>query len=180
MPDNLFRGVTFDSFGAGIPTDNLAQRVQHKNRIVVYPIQQHAILFFAIPERSLGSPARGVVAMGAPAGCAGDQQAQSGSEDQYRLGLAQAPLGLCGAQDQQPKLLALQLTNYGEKLVRGSLDRPASSGSRCQTLFLAQTNDLLRALYLLSSQVFKLRNLPLLFRVVQRQVANSCLVLRDL
>src|ERR1700733_4290151 len=81
-PDNLFGGVPFDSFRASIPTDNLAQRVQHKNRVVLDPVKQHAILFFAVPERSLCPPTRGVVALGAPTNCGGDQQAQSGPEKQ--------------------------------------------------------------------------------------------------
>ena len=42
------------------------------------------------------------------------------------------------------------------------------------------TDDRLRALDLLSRQAFELGNLLPLFRVVQRQGANRCPVLRDL
>ena len=82
MTDNLIGGVPFDPLGAGIPTDNPALRVQQKDGVVTNCVHEHPIFFFAIPQRSLGSPARGVVALGAPTNCGGNQQAQSGPEKQ--------------------------------------------------------------------------------------------------
>ena len=49
--------VTFDSFGAGIPTDNLALRVHHEDRVVLDSVKEHPIIFFAFPERLLRKPA---------------------------------------------------------------------------------------------------------------------------
>ena len=47
MADNIFGSVTFDSFGARIPTDNLALRVQHKDRVVLDSVQEYLIFFLA-------------------------------------------------------------------------------------------------------------------------------------
>ena len=51
MADNFFGCVTFDSFGTGIPTDNLALGVQHKDRVIMNSIDEHPIFFFAVLER---------------------------------------------------------------------------------------------------------------------------------
>ena len=112
LTDNLIGGVTFDPFGAGIPTDNPASRVQQKDRVVMDSVQEHPIFFFAISKRSLGSPARGVVALGAPTSDSGDQHAEDGSENQNHLGLVQSPIGVRIAQHQQSQLFFLQLPNY--------------------------------------------------------------------
>ena len=112
LPNNLFGCVTFDSFGAGIPTDNPAPRVQQKDRVVMDSVQEHPIFFFAISKRSLGSPARGVVALGVPTSDRDDQQAEDGSENQSHLGLVQPPIGVRVAQHQQSQLFVLQLPNY--------------------------------------------------------------------
>src|SRR6202035_4003683 len=61
--DNLIGCVTFDSFGAGIPTENPALRVHHENGIVLDSIEEHPISFFAFSER-LGQFASGAVTLG--------------------------------------------------------------------------------------------------------------------
>src|ERR1700676_5020389 len=53
MADNLFASVTFDSFGAGIPTNNHSLRVQHEDRVVLDFVEEHPIFFFALAERFL-------------------------------------------------------------------------------------------------------------------------------
>src|ERR1700721_984913 len=50
MTDNLFASVTFDSFGASIPTNNNSVRVQHEDRVVLHFVEEYPILFFAIPQ----------------------------------------------------------------------------------------------------------------------------------
>src|ERR1700687_2435943 len=51
MTDNLIGCVTFDSFGPGIPTENPALGVHHKNGIVLDSIEEHLISFLAFSER---------------------------------------------------------------------------------------------------------------------------------
>ena len=68
MTDNLIGCVTFDSFGAGIPTKNPALRVHHENGIVLDSIEEHPISFFAFSE-CLGQFASGPVE---PRGSSGD------------------------------------------------------------------------------------------------------------
>src|ERR1700682_5392459 len=85
---NFFGFVTLDSFGAGIPTDNLSSRIQHENRVVLDSVEKRPIFFFAVPELFLCKPASSAVALGAPTCGSSDQRAQDGSEDQNSLGLA--------------------------------------------------------------------------------------------
>jgi hypothetical protein len=87
MTDNLLAAVTVDSFGAGIPTYDLALRIQHQDRVVPDFVKQHPILFFAVPERVLCKSASGGVALDAPTCGSGDQRAQNGSDDQNDFGL---------------------------------------------------------------------------------------------
>src|SRR5580658_3382792 len=65
-PNNLICFVTLNSFGAGIPTDNLAPRVHHENGVVPDTVEEQLISFFAFPER-LDHLAFGIVALGDPA-----------------------------------------------------------------------------------------------------------------
>src|SRR6202035_388125 len=51
MTNNLFASVTFDSFGASIPTNNHSLWVQHEDRVVLDFVEEHPIFFFAIPQR---------------------------------------------------------------------------------------------------------------------------------
>src|ERR1700676_4715300 len=51
MTDNLFASVTFDSFGASIPTNNYSLWIQHEDRVVSDFVEEHSIFFFALPER---------------------------------------------------------------------------------------------------------------------------------
>jgi len=67
MTDNLIGCVTLDSFGAGIPTENPALGVHHVNGIVLDPIEEHPISFFAFSER-LGQFASGAVTLGYSSG----------------------------------------------------------------------------------------------------------------
>src|ERR1700736_3832349 len=53
MTDNLFASVTFDSFGAGIPTNHHSLWIQHEDRVVLDLVEQYSIFFFAVPERLL-------------------------------------------------------------------------------------------------------------------------------
>ena len=71
---NFFGLVALDSLSAGVPTDNLSPWVKHKNRIVLNPVEQHPILFFAVTERLRCRPAFGTVALRAPTGGRGNQQ----------------------------------------------------------------------------------------------------------
>ena len=87
MADNLFGCVTFDSFGAGIPTDNLSSRVQHYNRVVLDSVEEYPIFLFAVPERPLCKPASVPVALDAPSCGSGDYQGHDGSKDQSSFGL---------------------------------------------------------------------------------------------
>src|ERR1700684_3893313 len=59
MTNNLFASVTFDSFGASIPTSNRSLWVQHEDRVVLDFVEEHPIFFFAIPQRVLRR-ARGI------------------------------------------------------------------------------------------------------------------------
>src|ERR1700722_18861196 len=53
MTNNLFASVTFDSFGASVPTNNQPLWIQHEDRIVLEFVEEHPIFFFAIPKRFL-------------------------------------------------------------------------------------------------------------------------------
>jgi hypothetical protein len=59
--------VTFDSFSSGIPTENPALGVHHKNGIGLDSIEEHLISFFAFSER-LGQFVSGVVKLGSSSG----------------------------------------------------------------------------------------------------------------
>ena len=80
-PDNLFRAVALDALRPGIPTHNPALRVQHENGVVLDSVEQHPVLFFAVPQRLFCLPASGIAALQAPARGCGDQQAQQRSQD---------------------------------------------------------------------------------------------------
>ena len=80
-PDNLFRAVALDALRPGIPAHNLALRVQHENGVVLDSVEQHPVLFFAVPQRLFCLPASRVAALQAPARGSGNQQAQQRSED---------------------------------------------------------------------------------------------------
>ena len=67
MTDNLIGCVAFDSFGAGIPTEDAALGVHHENGIVLDPVEEHPISFFAFSER-LGQFASGAVTLGCSSG----------------------------------------------------------------------------------------------------------------
>ena len=97
-PDNLFHTVALDALRPGIPTHNPALRVEHENGVVLNSVEQHPVLFFAVPQRLFCLPASGVAALQAPARGGGDQQTQQRSEDQNALDLAQAPSGVLTAQ----------------------------------------------------------------------------------
>ena len=87
MTDNLIRCVTLDSFGAGIPTENLTLGVHHKNGIVLDPIEEQAISFFALPE-SLGQFASGAVTPGCSSGGSNRGNGTSNREQFFsRIGL---------------------------------------------------------------------------------------------
>src|ERR1700694_326983 len=88
LTDDLIRFVALAAFCPGIPTGNPSLRLQHGNRVVLDPVEERPIFFFAVPERLLCKPASGVVALDAPARGNGDQQAQDGSENQTSIGLA--------------------------------------------------------------------------------------------
>ena len=95
--DNLVGAVTLDLFGPGVPSDNLALRVHHDDRVVPHFVEEHPISFLAVLKRRLGVPAPRAVAPDAPTCGSGDQQAQDGSEDQNGLGLVKALLRVCFA-----------------------------------------------------------------------------------
>jgi len=67
MTYNLIGCVTFDSFGASVPTENTALRVHHKDGVVLDSIEEHPISFFAFSER-LGQFASGPVLLGCSSG----------------------------------------------------------------------------------------------------------------
>src|ERR1700720_1011179 len=73
----------------------------------------------------------------------------------------------------------MHLTNYTLKLIHDPVARSTSNGICCrlQTRCLAQADDPLAELDLLSSHPFESRNQDLLFGVIPRQVANGCLAL---
>jgi hypothetical protein len=50
VTNNLVGCVTFDPFGTGIPTDNLAPRVHHEDGVVMDSIEEQPISFFAFSE----------------------------------------------------------------------------------------------------------------------------------
>ena len=62
-PDNLFRTVALDALRPGIPAHNPALRVQHKDGVVLDSVEQHPVLFLAVPQRLFGLPASGVTAL---------------------------------------------------------------------------------------------------------------------
>ena len=51
MTDNFVRFVALDAFGTGIPTDYLALRIHHKDRVVLDSVEEHPISFFTLSER---------------------------------------------------------------------------------------------------------------------------------
>src|ERR1035437_5069848 len=51
VADDLVGSVTFDSFSTGFPTDNLAPRIHHEDRVVLDSVEEHLISCFAFPER---------------------------------------------------------------------------------------------------------------------------------
>ena len=53
---NLFGFIAFDSFGTGIPTEDLALRVHHKYRVVLYAVEKHLVFFFAGLQRDICAP----------------------------------------------------------------------------------------------------------------------------
>ena len=95
--DDLVGAVTLDLFGPGVPSDNLALRVHHDDRMVPHFVEEHPISLLAVLQRLLGMPAPRTVAPDAPACGGGDQQAQDGSEDQSSLGLVKALRRICFA-----------------------------------------------------------------------------------
>ena len=179
MTDNLFGCVTSDSFGTGIPTDDLPPRVQHEDGVVLDSVEEHAIFFLAIPECCLRKSASGAVALDAPSCGSRDQQGQNGSENQNNFGLAQMLLRVHVAQRQQSQLFVLQLANFRLKLIHEPRAPSASNGIRCglQTLDPAQTSDPFSELDLLGSQPFQGLKMALLFGIIHGQVARDCLVL---
>jgi len=49
--DNLFGFVSLDSFGTGIPTENLAMRIDHEDSVILDSVKELPIFFFTVPER---------------------------------------------------------------------------------------------------------------------------------
>ena len=95
--DDLVGAVTLDLFGPGVPSDNLALRVHHDDRVIPHFVEEHPISLLAVLKRLLGMPAPRAVAPDAPTCRSGDQQAQDGSEDQSSLGLVKALRRICFA-----------------------------------------------------------------------------------
>ena len=54
VTDNFIGFVSFDTFGAGVPTDDPSLWVQREDRVVLDFIEKDPIFFFALPERVLG------------------------------------------------------------------------------------------------------------------------------
>ena len=92
LTDDLLVRATCHSLRAGIPSANLALRTQHKDGVVLDPLNQRPIFAFAFLQRLLGDLAPRVVALDDPAGGDSDQQAQDGSEDQNNFSMACASL----------------------------------------------------------------------------------------
>src|ERR1700675_3518745 len=82
LTDDLISFIALDAFGPGVPTGNLSPRIQHENRVVLDPIEDYPIFFFATPEGLLCKTAPKVVALDIPARRGCDRHAQDGSEDQ--------------------------------------------------------------------------------------------------
>ena len=90
--DDLVGAVTLDLLSPGVPSDNLALRVHHDDRVIPHFVEEHPISLLAVLKRLLGTPAPRAVAPDAPSCGSGDQQAKDGSEDQNGLGLVKALL----------------------------------------------------------------------------------------
>ena len=56
VADNLIGSVTFDSFGTGIPTENLTLRVHHEDGVVMDSIEEQSVSFFALAKGVLREP----------------------------------------------------------------------------------------------------------------------------
>ena len=76
MTDNLIGRVTLNSFGAGIPTENSALRVHHKNGVVLNSIEKHPISFFAFSQR-LGQSGSGAITVVGTSGAGGREKRTS-------------------------------------------------------------------------------------------------------
>src|ERR1700735_151249 len=57
LTNNLVGSVALNSFSTGIPTDNLASRIHHKDCVILDSIEKQSISFFAFPESLLSKAA---------------------------------------------------------------------------------------------------------------------------
>ena len=151
---DLFEFVTCHSFGAGIPTANLALRAKHQYRVVLHPMDQPPVLFFAFLERPLRKSARGIIALSAPTSDTSDQQTQDCSEDQNCFSLREAALRVRLADYQQPQLFLLHLANELLKIIHDPFAGSCLDSVRggLQTDGPSQANDSLCKLELLSGK----------------------------
>ena len=53
VTDNLIGSVPFNKLSPGIPTDNPALRIHHKNGVALDSVEEHPVIFFALSERVL-------------------------------------------------------------------------------------------------------------------------------
>jgi hypothetical protein len=124
-------------------------------------------------------PARREVALDAPTGGNGDQQAQNGSGEQNDLGLLLTLRRFGVAQRQQPLLFVLHFADNGLEFIHEPPAYPSfeSLARPLQPAGSAYGNGRLCAPNLLSGQCFKGWNLVLLIGIIQRQVAKGRLAL---
>ena len=180
MTDDFFRAESIHTLRAGAPTDHLAPRVQHEDRVVVDAVHQHPVLLFALLEQFLGRLAFGAVAHRGPGRQTGDQYPQQGSEEQNRLGLGQVAISLCNAQLPQARFFVQHFAN--ERLKLGVPFVRAVVNSSLRSLKAQgppQTDEHIRALDSLAGQDFKVGEMNLLHRVICRQGANGRLIPRN-
>src|SRR6185436_13913163 len=62
LADDFVRGVALESFGAGIPADDVPQRVEHENPVVLDRLHDEPKTLFALLERFVGQTTRGEIA----------------------------------------------------------------------------------------------------------------------
>ena len=179
VADDLFGGIPLNMLRAGAPTDDLASRVQHEDRVVMDSVQEHPVLFFALLEQFLGSRTSRAVTHRGPGRDAGDQDPQQGSKKQDALGQAQVVLSACQAERPQAHFLGQHSADQRLELGVPFL-RPTSNGIHRgrEALCPAQIDDHIRALDSLGGQDFKVGKMGLLRRVIRRQDANGGLILR--
>ncbi len=66
--DSFLGAIALDPFCAGVPSDDLAGRVQQDDRVILNTVEEHAVLFLTLAQCTLCPPTHQDVAMHAQAG----------------------------------------------------------------------------------------------------------------